>query len=609
MPRFEVTAPDGSRHEVTAPEGASEQDAISYVQRTYTPADVPRIEIQGTSADEPKSLRDTIIDAASTVGEGAKRFGGGAVTGAQNLGAGLVKGAGHLGNVVAAPFQLGQDYLQGNPLGTAHRVASETINADTARMAADPESLNFGVGSATPEMVISGGPIASVGTRIATQLPALGRYAPAVGDILANAGYAGGKAEVTGGDTEQSMLEGGGGAAAGRVLVRTLGGIKPLLSEGAQALADRGITLTPGQMFGKVGMAAEDLAANLPFIGGTIDRARARAASQYSRAEVNRAVEGIPGSTKKMGEDAVAEANKFIDDAYERVKSRVSLPSDAGEQAIREAGQAVQAMPMLDPQQVARVGGYVEQRIWPHIRRGTVDGDTFKVIDSDLGKLIRQYRSSSNAADQHMGDAFAEVQFRLRHALQGSDATAKAELAAVNTAYRNMIPVEDAARRAAGKIGEFTPTQMAQASHRTGIKLEGEAEALNRAGRELITSNRPLARTLARVGIGTGGGAAAGIAHMAGVPGAGATAAIAAGGIAATKIAAELAYNRPALDFVIHGLSMSPRVPPNVSRDIANMNPVQAAEHIRLMSEKLPSFAQVVSQLGRAYASQQGETQ
>lgn len=36
MAKFEVTGPDGARYEVTAPEGASEQDAISYIQRSVT---------------------------------------------------------------------------------------------------------------------------------------------------------------------------------------------------------------------------------------------------------------------------------------------------------------------------------------------------------------------------------------------------------------------------------------------------------------------------------------------------------------------------------------------------------------------------------------------
>ena len=38
MPRYEITAPDGSRYEVTAPEGASEQDVLSYAESQFQPA-------------------------------------------------------------------------------------------------------------------------------------------------------------------------------------------------------------------------------------------------------------------------------------------------------------------------------------------------------------------------------------------------------------------------------------------------------------------------------------------------------------------------------------------------------------------------------------------
>ena len=158
-------------------------------------AGVPRVEIQGTSADEPRpaapSLRDTITSLMQPPEppEAVKRFGQGFGQGAADLAGGLVSGAAHLGNVAAAPFQLGQDALQGQPLGTAHSQASDQIDADSQRIAHDPNSLTYGAAAMTPEMLLSGGPVASVGRDIATQLPKLGKFADAAGDILSNAGY------------------------------------------------------------------------------------------------------------------------------------------------------------------------------------------------------------------------------------------------------------------------------------------------------------------------------------------------------------------------------------------------------------------------------------
>lgn len=41
MPRYEITAPDGSRYEVTAPDGASEADVMAYAQSQFKPKEAP----------------------------------------------------------------------------------------------------------------------------------------------------------------------------------------------------------------------------------------------------------------------------------------------------------------------------------------------------------------------------------------------------------------------------------------------------------------------------------------------------------------------------------------------------------------------------------------
>ena len=185
-------------------------------------------------APDDTSLRDTITSTAKELGDRAVAIG-------KDVAAGGVHGLAHFGNLVAAPVELGIDAYKGLPLGTTRENAAKQIDSDTASIADDPSSFTFGAASMAPEMIATGGPIAGAGKLIASKLPmALGRLAPFVGDVAANAGYASGRAALNGEDPLQAGMYGAGGAAGARVLTRTLGGVtKPFVHRGQAAFEGR----------------------------------------------------------------------------------------------------------------------------------------------------------------------------------------------------------------------------------------------------------------------------------------------------------------------------------------------------------------------------------
>jgi len=76
------------------------------------------------------------------------------------------------------------------------------------------------VGNVTPEMIATGSPIAKTGEVIAKgaarYLPqALAKYAPAIGDVAANAAHEAGKAAYKGEDVPEAAAWGGVEAARG----------------------------------------------------------------------------------------------------------------------------------------------------------------------------------------------------------------------------------------------------------------------------------------------------------------------------------------------------------------------------------------------------------
>lgn len=554
MPIYKLEGPDGRRYTIEGPAGAT-ADELEAAIRESAPA---------------LSFRDSLTSAA------------------RNLGTGIATGAGELGAALLSPADLAYDVVQGQSPGTSNRLRRESIG-QFGRENADPESINYIAGNVAPELIGTGGAVAKTGEAIARVLPkALGRYAPAAGDIAANAAYEAGKAAHTGGDVGTSAAYGAGGAAGGRVLARTLGGMKPLLSQEAQALADAGVLPTPGQMLGPAGRFVEDAASVLPGVGHVIDRSRNRALGEYAGAEVNRAIAPLGVTVSgKTTEDAVAAASKVIDDTYERVKPQTFIPAQAVKRAAGAAQREIRDIPLLTEQQERLLSRYYNAKIAPQIAQaeragGNVDGNVAKAIDAEIGALGRKFSNASDPSHHPLGKAFYTLQANLRDALEATTPEAKKALEAANAAYRNMLDVKEASTRAVASRGRFSPTQMRQ--------VAGEsASNLNTAARDTLTA--PIRNaTLPRMAAGAGG------------IGLGGTAALVAG----TGLSA-LLYSRPALNFIVNGLAMSPRVAPSVAAKLRGVTPERAAQLIESIAAESPSFAQAVAQLGRAYAAQQPE--
>lgn len=296
---------------------------------------------------------------------------------------------------------------------------------------------------------------------------ALHRFAPFLGDVGINTGYEATKAGIQGGDVGQAAGAGAVGCGIGHGVGGFLSrGVTPMLGAAQRKLAEAGVPLTPGQMGGRLGNFMEDLASNLPFTG-SIDRSRRAAIDQYSRAEVNKALAPIGQTTKALGEDAVAQGKSIISNAYNHVKQHVFVPPQAGMQALQQAQGDLAQMPMLDVQQAALIDSYVRKRIAPHFMTGQpMDGPLWKSIDRELGDNAQRFRNSSDPTHKLLGDAYKALQERLRDALQGKVAGAVNDMQKLNASRRAMYPIEDASEKAAGRLGRFNPTQLAQSANK-----------------------------------------------------------------------------------------------------------------------------------------------
>ena len=424
-----------------------------------------------------------------------------------------------------------------------------------------------------------------------------GKSLRVAGDVGANAAYAAATADPE--ERGTAALAGGAGAAGGRVLTRTLGGLaRPFVSKEAQALIDAGVRPTPGQLFGDgpIGSAVrgiEDSATSIPLVGSVIKYARGRSIGEYGNAEINAALSPLGVTVKGSGAEAVEQASRVVSDAYDRVLPQTFIQPQNVKTALTKALVGIDKIPLITDEQKGAIMKYAAQKIMPAIseaaqRGGPISGDVAKGIDSEIGFLARKHTSSMNPADHPLGEALYQLQASLRDTVEGVTPEAVKVLGAARSAYRNLLPVVSAADKSA--TGQFTPRQLNRASG----QYNQTPGALNRAGQSVLPNTVPDSGTAGRALLGA---AAAGGVSLGG-PAAGAT------------LAAAL-YSGPGMSFLVNGLRGV--VPDKVISHIASLPPAGQRTALEQLAAQIPAVGnrlrELVPQVARAMAAQNPSTQ
>lgn len=137
MARFEVTAPDGSRHEITAPDDASPDQVMEYAKQQFSkmPAAKPRT----FAIEKPKSLAEQYPGLDDSGDEWARRVADNPLTRKVNVFQdALIPGANRLGSVLEAGIR---------QLGGSNRTLAEDLKREYAKRnrASDLIEKDFGV--------------------------------------------------------------------------------------------------------------------------------------------------------------------------------------------------------------------------------------------------------------------------------------------------------------------------------------------------------------------------------------------------------------------------------------------------------------------------------
>lgn len=314
-------------------------------------------------------------------------------------------------------------------------------------------------------------------------------------------------------DTAFGALAGRGADAATRI-VGTM--VAPRLTPAARSLVDQGVELSPGQLAGGLVHRLEDATTGVPGIGEISNAAQRRAEESMNRVAFERPLRslGVQLPSRNMTtHDMVAFTQNAASQAYDELLPQLRVGLDQQFSAdFNQLYQDARFMGSRFPQ----FQQLVTERVAPYFNpaNGRITGESFKELESILGREARDYSASANADDRRYASAVRELQAQLRDLLARSNPEHAERLQSINDAYRQLTVLEDAARRAPeGSRGRFSSVTLGSAAEQADGSVRRRAAARGDSLFQDLSedSAEVMRRTVADTGTATRGAVTAGL--------------------------------------------------------------------------------------------------
>jgi hypothetical protein len=322
------------------------------------------------------------------------------------------------------------------------------------------------------------------------------------------------------------------GAVTGGVatpLVSAIGGVvSPAIGAAQQKLIDAGVPLTPGQIMGGAAARTEAKLTSVPFLGDMIKNGQQRAVQGFNQATYDQVLAPLGQKySGPIGNEGVANVQKTISNAYDDALSKLTFHADPQFTTdMANLGGMAQSLPAAQQSQfLSIIKNQIAGKLSP---QGTMDGQTLKGVQSELGRISKGLTGDPSYDNQQLGQAVAQVKNLVEGALPRSNpADAVSDLANANAAYANFVRLRGAAgsQGAMNNDGVFTAGQLnnavrgADKSAGKGATATGNAlmQDFSSAGQSVLGSKYPDSGTPGRSLMALMGPAALGQAFAPGV--------------------------------------------------------------------------------------------
>jgi hypothetical protein len=260
---------------------------------------------------------------------------------------------------------------------------------------------------------------------------------------------------------------GGGASVLGYGLTKGLSRLmNPQTSDEVKTLMEAGVRPLPGQILGGTAKSMEEKATSIPLIGDAIKNAQVRANNQFNVAAINKALEPIGESLDKsipLGREAIDNAATKIGSAYDKVLPKTTFTAD--QKFVSDVTNLRGLAQNLTQEHAAQFDKILKREVIDKINPNTAmaTGETFKKMQSEVGRLSRSYGRSTTADERELGAALKELHSVLRGTLERTSPAEAQTISAINKSYALMDRVEGASSYLGSKQGVFSPNALESA--------------------------------------------------------------------------------------------------------------------------------------------------
>jgi hypothetical protein len=310
--------------------------------------------------------------------------------------------------------------------------------------------------------------------QIANIIGKIPSYASAMGEQAAIGGGISALTTPTEEGRGQSAATGAGLGALGVPLMAGVSRVlSPVMTPEVKKMISEKISMTPGQIMGGMLKSLEDKATSLPIVGEAINAARRKGIEDFNRAAYKRALEPISGEVPlTTGREGVRSVKIQLEDAYDSLLPKLTFKPDAT--LFDSLSSLKKNVAGLKQEDALIVSNDVKDMIQSRMSdKGIIDGNTFKIVEEDLNKIIGDYKGSTGS-QATIGRAYQQALADIRESLGRSNPQFANELAKINTGYANYARIRAAGSRA-GTSETFTPNQLS-AAVRSADKSAGKGQ-------------------------------------------------------------------------------------------------------------------------------------
>lgn len=258
------------------------------------------------------------------------------------------------------------------------------------------------------------------------------------------------------------------GGAAVPVMSGIGAAIRGVTDPARRALADAGVTMTPGQILGGAWQRTEDKLSSVPVLGDFIKNAQRRSIEDFNRATYGNALtpigETLPGNVA-TGADAVGAVRDKIGSVYKSIEPKATFMAD--QNFATDLAGIRNSLAQEAPGVLGQFDNIVQNQITNKLTNGLMNGSQWGDTRSMLSRLAaNQIKGNADADKWALNGALSDLGNAVNSAVgRASPSDVLPTLSKANAAYAQYKQLE----RAAGSVGAsnagniFTPGQYANA--------------------------------------------------------------------------------------------------------------------------------------------------